>query len=261
MADAKIVHSAIARAVYNILKNPADYTRYADGRPIFPVEECDGTPTLKDGVLDAGYLASFGSLLVPVNVWRAMQRFGTWIEPSIVAEWIKLMKGYAATRRDELSETAIAKAMTWEEIDRDVDVARGRALELMANQPIYCVWTGAKLDAKTLAMDHAFPWSAWPCGDLWNLFPSRNHANQNKSDKLPSDRLLVDRRDAIQSWWRDGYEKRDDLAPKFLSEARTSLPGLVADDGALGMDDVFAGMRFQRLRLWRDQQIPEWDGR
>ena len=61
------------------------------------------------------------------------------------------------------------------------------------------------------------------------------------------------------SWWRDAYERAEYLAPQFLSEARTSLPALGQEDG-LNAEDVFEAMRFQRLRLWRDQQIPEWDG-
>jgi hypothetical protein len=48
------------------------------------------------------------------------------------------------------------------------------------------------------------------------------------------------------------------LAPQFNSEARASLPAL--SDGAPRLDEIHAAVRFQRLRLWRDQQVPEWDG-
>ena len=58
-------------------------------------------------ITTAHYLESFGSLRVPRDVWRAMQRFTSWIEPSIVAEWMRIMKGYARNMERELSEAVI----------------------------------------------------------------------------------------------------------------------------------------------------------
>jgi hypothetical protein len=174
------------------------------------------------------------------------------------------MKGYASSQNRRLDEATIAAATTWTEPDRDVAIARGRALRLIGSasrdSPIRCVWSDRPLDADSLDIDHCFPWSAWPCGDLWNLFPAHRDVNQRKKrDRLPSDDLLFGRRKHIVAWWRDAYET-DSLHPKFLSEARVSLPALAGADG-LGADGVFAAMRFQRLRLQRDQQIPEWTGR
>ncbi len=258
--DAKIVHSAIKIAAETIRTKPAHFTTYAKGGPIFPY--VPGARALMSGVfeLNAPYLASFGALLVPRDVWRAMQRFGAWIEPSIIAEWARLMKNYALSQHRTLNEATIAVAMTWDEPDRDVAVARSRALTLMENADLHCVWSGQKLTAKTLDMDHAFPWAAWPCGDLWNLLPAHRTINQaKKRDRLPTAELLGRRRDNVMTWWRDAYESADHLAPQFLSEARTSLP-VLSQQAGLNSDDVFEAMRFQRLRLWRDQQIPEWDG-
>jgi hypothetical protein len=189
-----------------------------------------------------------------------MQRFGAWIEPSIIAEWTRLMKGYATWMDRRLDAGAISAAVTWIEPDRDVAIARARALALVENGSLFCVWSGRKLDASTLDMDHALPWSAWPCGDLWNLVPAHRRVNQDqKRDKLPSGDLLIRRRDSIVSWWHKAYEQATALAPQFVSEAKTSLPAL-GQDGEFDADDIFEAMRFQRLRLWRDQQIQEWDG-
>jgi hypothetical protein len=210
--------------------------------------------------LDATYLASFGALLVPRDVWRAMQRYSAWIEPSIVAEWMRLIKGYALRMGRTLDDGIIAAAMTWVEPDRDVAIARSRALSLLDEDSLYCVWSGQRLTTRTLDIDHAFPWSAWPCGDLWNLVPAHRAINQaKKRHRLPTAGLLSRSRDSVMSWWRSAYEGAEHLAPQFFSEARTSLPALGQDDG-LNAEDVFEAVRFQRLRLWRDQQIPEWDG-
>jgi hypothetical protein len=45
-------------------------------------------------VLDPDYRKSFGELLVPEPIWRALTRFNVWIEPALVAEWIRIMKDY-----------------------------------------------------------------------------------------------------------------------------------------------------------------------
>jgi hypothetical protein len=37
---------------------------------------------------------SFGELLVPESIWRALIRFNVWIEPALVAERIRIMKDY-----------------------------------------------------------------------------------------------------------------------------------------------------------------------
>ncbi len=126
--------------------------------------------------------------------------------------------------------------------------------------PVRCVWSGRRLTTDTLDIDHCFPWAAWPCGDLWNLLPAHRQINQQaKRDRLPSDHLLNEARDNILGWWNDAYLSTDSLAAQFHSEARASLPTLPGD-GTPSFDDVHAAMRFQRLRLWRYQQIPEWDG-
>jgi hypothetical protein len=38
-------------------------------------------------VLDADFLAGFGTIEVPGELWRAVGRFAVWIEPALVAEW------------------------------------------------------------------------------------------------------------------------------------------------------------------------------
>ena len=93
--DSVIVHEAIRLSAQTIRKNPATYTTYSDGTQIFPCVA--GRPAMprEPLIIDTHYLELFGSLRVPRDVWRAMQRFASWIEPSIVAEWMRIMKGYA----------------------------------------------------------------------------------------------------------------------------------------------------------------------
>lgn len=152
--------------------------------------------------------------------------------------------------------------MTWSEPSRDVALPRDRALQLIhRGTGLHCVWSGRRLEAATLDIDHCLPWLAWPCGDLWNLLPAHRLVNQReKRDRLPADGRLREARAAIQSWWHDGYRMEADtvLSRRFVDEARASLPGLTETSGAPLLAEVFGALQVQRLRLRYDQQVPEW---
>jgi hypothetical protein len=60
--------------------------------------------------------------------------------------------------------------MTQAERSRSVVLSRERALHLIeAEADPHCVWSGRRLDAQSLVIDHCIPRSAWPCDDLRNL--------------------------------------------------------------------------------------------
>lgn len=108
-----------------------------------------------------------------------------------------------------------------------------------------------------LDIDHALPWSAWPCGDLWNLFPAAHRVNQHeKCDRLPSDAVLARAREPILGWRRAAWIADAALTDRFWAEARVALP-IVAD---ASLETAFAGLEWRRLRVSQDQQAPEWAG-
>ena len=191
-----------------------------------------------------------------------MRRFAAWVEPALIAEWIRLMRGYAAGQNRILDEGALAAAMTWLEPSRGVALPRERALQMIGTGPgLRCVWSGRRLDAATLDIDHCLPWSAWPCGDLWNLLPAHRTVNQReKRDRLPVDGRLRAAGAAIQAWWRDAYlaDGNAVLPRRFGDEARASLPGLTEPSLMPTPIEVFEALQIQRLRLRHDQQVPEW---
>jgi hypothetical protein len=103
-----------------------------------------------------------------------------------------------------------------------------------------------------------FPWTAWPCGDLWNLVPAHREVNQRfKRDRLPSATTLFRAEGRIVGWWEGAYLRSggSNLADQFVQEARASLPAFSTN--AAG--DIFASVCLQRIRLRHDQQIPEWE--
>jgi hypothetical protein len=149
-------------------------------------------------------------------------------------------------------------ALTWIEPDRDVQAARKLALaSIDRGEPLHCVWSGQRLSRTSLDIDHCLPWSAWPCGDLWNLFPADRKINQRlKRDKLPSAGALSAAQPQIETWWQDAWERHPTFADRFRREANAALA--VRPDAAL--QDIFEALEWRRLRLRQDAQVAEWAG-
>jgi len=258
---ALVLHQALTDAAKTITTMPAHYMTYPSGGQILEVRKVGRHQRPNTLCLDTPYLFSFGELRIPRHMWQALQRFDVWIEPALIAEWSRLMKGYATKQRGDLNYATLVATLKWSEPSRDVSMAREQALTLMARQPLRCVWTDVKLTPDTLDIDHCLPWAAWPCGDLWNLMPAHRRVNQHqKRDQLPAKEMLHRAEGRILEWWSKAYMSSDNpvLSGRFCIEARASLP--LASSDSIEPADVYTGMQVQRLRLKHDQQIPEWLG-
>ncbi len=261
-AQAQAAYAALREAARLVCKMPATYLTYPGGGRIL---EAAQTPTRAPSgtlTLDATTLRSFGTMRVPRHLWAALGTLASWVEPALVAEWSRMMDRYAVSQERQLAAGAVAAALTWSDPTRDVVLSRARAMTLLeGGQAVHCVWSGRRLAADTLDVDHCLPWSLWPCGDLWNLMPASRAVNQReKRDRLPSAEALQAAGDRIAAWWQAAYLRVDDavLPPRFAAEARASLPGLVE---AAGVEEVQAAMALQRLRLRQTQGAPEWTGK
>ena len=127
------LHQAIKDAARTVVQMPVRYMTYPNGtRPILPVRGPLTALRAPGGIrLDEPYLASFGTMRVPAHLWAAIQRFSAWIEPAILAEWIRVTQRYAATQGRALDEARLAAAMTWSDPSRDVRIPRERAEQLL----------------------------------------------------------------------------------------------------------------------------------
>lgn len=250
------VAGAIGEAARTITAMPANFTRYPNSaQQVFAVTS--GRASRKAHLaLDAETLAQFGSLSLPGNVWRAMQRLGPWIEPVLVSEWARLTRRYAERQGRTLAPGEVEAALVWIEPTRDVRVAREAALgRLATGERLRCVWSARPLAPDTLDIDHCLPWSAWPCGDLWNLLPTHRIVNQReKRDLLPSAMTMSWARQAVIDWWEVAWRSDPVFEPRFLREVRAALP-LTRD---FSTDDAFDALSWRRLRLQQDQQLVEW---
>ncbi|MGH8194855.1 MAG: methyltransferase domain-containing protein [Woeseiaceae bacterium] len=263
-STADALRLALADAARTIQLMPATFLTYADGRPLLPTRFGRTPPRSHHVVLDGDLLKAYGELWVPNHLWLALRRLSVWIEPMLVAEWIRLIQNYAERRGRILATDDVAAALRWFDPVRETQRARARAEALLdAGSPIRCVWSHEPLNARTLDIDHCLPWSVWPCGDLWNLLPAHRNVNRHhKRDQIVSAELLQRSQGPISDWWQHAYlDASEALLPiQFWQEARGTLPLLDPLDENENFDGLFMAVDLQRLRLRHDQQLREWNG-
>lgn len=250
---------AIAEAARTIVKMPANFIRFSNSDD--RVFGAHGTSARRVGAtltVDGSFLRSYGTLSVPGNVWRAMQRLGAWIEPVLVSEWARIINQYAERMSRNLVPGSVEALLAWQEPKRDTALARMIVDRMWASgEPVQCVWSGNELSRGQIDIDHCLPWSAWPCGDLWNLLPSSRVANQNsKRERLPSAAAMAGAKPLVLDWWRRGWLADTALVQRFDREVQAALPV----GPAPSLDEVFTGLEWRRLRLRQDQQVAEWAG-
>jgi len=174
------------------------------------------------------------------------------------------MQGYGERQGRTISMDELHRALVWLDPLRDTRLARSLADDLMnRGEPVFCVWSGKRLDQRTLDVDHCFPWVAWPCGDLWNLLPSSRQVNQRlKRDRLVDVATLASARDRIADWWARGYARAPSrpVNDRFVREAVATLSVDRPGDEARLLDEIYAGVEWQRMRLRNDQRLDEWSG-
>lgn len=253
---AQAVLAAIAEAVSTIVAMPANFTRFpASEKRVFDVYRKRPAKGMSL-CLDLPRLLAWGKIVVPGHLWRALSRFGAWIEPMLVAEWARLSRGYA-DRMGALIPLGVAEAsLLWRESVRTTAIARQAAERVSrAEGSVACVWTGQQLTLARLDIDHCLPWSAWPCGDLWNLAPCDRRVNQHeKRDRLPSAQIFAESRERIIDWWQAAYLSNDALSLRFAREVSASLPVNVGAD----LTEIYSALDWRRIRLLQDQQVPQW---
>lgn len=253
---------ALRDAARTVAEMPATYLKGANGQPLFPTIL---HPAMRPGGsirLDQGYLWQLGTTRVPLLVWRALQRFAAWIEPMLLAEWVRLTQRFGESRGRRIGTDEVLVALRWLEPQRDTTLVRQLAKDRSERgDQLACVWSGRTLRRDGLDIDHCLPWAAWPCGDLWNLLPAASQINRHgKGNLLISSAALMAAKPRIQDWWAETYiAGPPHVRARFAEESRSSLP-LRPGEGDPDLDELFSALDFRRLRLRQETQASEWPG-
>lgn len=262
--NAKWVRDAIIDSRNTINEMPATFIKYPNSsEQIFKRHLSKKQINRPDKiVLNNDFLWSLGEFEIPREIWFAMTRFASWIEPVLIHEWVRLMQQYEASHGRRTSFDTLMNAVIWLEPERDTNLVRKIAQTLLVKDlPVYCVWSGKKLTQQSVDIDHCFPFAAWPCGDLWNLLPSQRQINQvQKSDRLVTASTLNRAKERVLAWWQTSYlvDENDYLNTRFISEAQTTLP-ISVPVNASNIEDVFDALVLKRMALKQDLQLDDWD--
>jgi SAM-dependent methyltransferase len=254
---AKHLHRSLSEISQVIRNMPANYLRWpASDNPIFEVtrRRMVSTPALLQ--IDEAFLWSLGDFRIPLEIWQALTHYNVWIEPVLVAEWVRLIESYCNDGRLDIRTLAYS-LLAWVDPARDTSFARAAVDRIRAaGKPVYCVWSGARL-RDDYDVDHCFPFAAWPCGDAWNLMPAARQINIQKSNRLVTQTALERASDTISEWWSDAFlSQGDGLRRQFFLEAQQTLPLLVTSPGPA---DVIDAMKVHRIRLSKDQGLRPWE--
>ena len=252
------LQAALRDARNTIVQMPAHYITYPGQSDQIFITQPTRAPRHTSFTLDGPFLGNFGRLLVPRHLWQAMSRYASWIEPVLVSEWVALMQGYEGEARQSHDEHLVR--LRWLDPEHDTRLVRELARNLRDHQrPLFCVWSGRRLKDQ-FAIDHCLPFAAWPCNDLWNLFPSHPRVNTIKRDRLPTAGALIDAKDRVLDWWQSVYAGADSpIKERFIDEAVAAMPTLLSKTAPPDPEDIFDGLMLQRAVLKRNQQLAEWD--
>ena len=255
--EAKALYKTL-KHVSTVIKNmPVKYITYpASDKQIFSVVKKE-VKQENNLILSLDKLKDFGEFKVPKHLWDSMTQYAVWIEPAILHEWITVMQGYVRNKENNYDYGTYMRFLQWLDPLRKTNQIRKIVDQLQAKgKPVYCVWTGARLK-NDYEIDHCFPFSRWQNNDLWNMLPSSKKANGRKSDKLPTLELLDKSKEKIISWWIDAYIDNPIYRNEYFQQIECGLPiGLEKNN----TDEVYIGLKNQRVRIKQILQLEDWNG-
>jgi hypothetical protein len=139
------------------------------------------------------------SVLIEADLWIEICLTGYWIKDSLLLRWAELCEQFSHKHFPLVTKTLVLQhLMTIPSIDRQQQLARKHYLKM---PDIACVWSGKNITSKSLDVDHALPYSLRHNNQLWNLLPADKTVNRQKSDNIPSPKLLVQRKEVITGCW------------------------------------------------------------
>jgi hypothetical protein len=212
----------------------------------------------KDSIPDPEFLITqFGEFyFTRKDIFEVFSVFGGYMtgETTILQKWAQ-----ATHRMDQSVSTGkmISLLTRYPVEERNIQAGDSFCAYLRAHDyPVTCIWSGRLLGTRDYHIDHLLPFSICKNNDLWNLMPAYRPVNAQKSDMIPSGRLLEKRKDAIIRNWT---LMREFDGETFLREMRISLIGPEFQE------ETWQEIAFSRLRdrcrfMTGVLGYEEWDG-
>ena len=103
-------------------------------------------------------------------------------------------------------------------------------------------------------IDHLIPFSLTKNNDLWNLLPTTKTVNKRKNAKIPTPKVLQEKKKRIMYYWS---LMREEYANRFDTEIHISLTGFQKDN--VNLEDAFKAVTKWCGRLI-SKGYEEWSG-
>lgn len=231
----------LKRIAATIRDGPVTHTG-TSATPLFSFTQHLDTPHVDPLVAECGWVA------VPESIWMDISRFDHWIEDSIALRWAQLsVQMNPGLDLGEVLTLLLARPSA------EHDTRELRVFFEMTGSSIECVWSGATVGHR-LHIDHAIPYSVWGNNDVWNLLPCLDQLNGQKSDALPTQALLVRRKDVIIMYWQQ-YAAH--WGPRFHTQLLRALGGQV---GKLNWErEAFAGLQEIVEQVAMTRGVKRWE--
>jgi hypothetical protein len=146
-------------------------------------------------------IRDLGTFSIPKDYYDVFYLLGSFItgQDSILSKWAEFS---TRSSNDSINKNIfVEKLLEMPVVKRDQATVSKYFSDLLKDgKKVYCVWTGREILSK-LHAEHIFPFSLWKNNDLWNLLPSLPSVNSNKSDKIPSSKLILRQKDYIRKGW------------------------------------------------------------
>jgi SAM-dependent methyltransferase len=200
---------------------------------------------------------SWNGIVVPGELWKELSLIGHWIRDSLLMEWARISAGFASKnsghRLAKISEYMPALF----DLEAPARFTQVAARLYLADPELSCTWSGLSIPKGQLHIDHMIPFSQWHTNAWWNLQPVTSKANLEKSDALPSMRLLLECKSRIVHCWELAY-RHDESA--FETEIKRDFLG-AGPKPSDWQDAVFCGLRDRMELIAAQRGLRRWEHR
>ena len=206
------------------------------GEEYYVFKKCNSVKIQKPLTLSRLFiLENYGTYLLRRDYYDAFEVLAGIItgNNSILINWAQFTseKSVGKYRMSEVLETLNISPVT----KRESKTASDLLHKISKTKQLKCVWTGEVLTER-YHIEHLLPFHIWKNNDLWNLLPSTTQINGKKSDKIPTKKLILQRKDQIIFYWEAyrnleptlfNYQAGSSLIkPRFLNQENWQKQGI-----------------------------------
>lgn len=218
----KQVFDLVKKLKDTITDKPMRHIGYSINNKHYSIFQFENAPMEPPIYLNVGYLIQHcGTFSIPLDYYQAFKLFGSFIngQNSILFKWAQFSVN--ASGQNLSIENVINEVLVSPITARNIEESKKIYRDVLNQQgKVYCVWTGAELNAYVI--DHVIPFTVWKNNDLWNLLPAKPSVNSKKRDRIPTPELIEKQKDLILSYWHLIQQNQND---RFQREMQVALLG------------------------------------